>query len=399
MSQVHFINDQSVWNRAADALLRPPVLALDTEANNPHAYHHRICLIQIGTATGEYIVDPLAVKDLSLLGQALLDPSILKVIHSAANDLSWLDRDYGFTCQSLFDTEVAAKLLGFQRPNLAALVKHYLSVDIPKSRSLQRSDWTARPLTSLQMEYAANDVRYLTGLALSLKRNLQAAGRLEWTLEEFRRVQQVRHAAPRTPEEDFLQVKGIRNLDPRQLAVLRELYLLRDDEAKRRDRPPFQVMNNEALFTMARYPRHSGGRTRASQLVTDAGLPHDTPGWLVAEITDAIERGWSGPEFCLAQEANGIRTRTDEQDNRLKMLKNLLADLGLKLGLNPALLWPTVSLERMALAPETWRSELSNESKPEVRQWQLREFRGALVTVCASPEWQAGLGDQTGRPD
>ena len=78
------------------------------------------------------------------------------------------------------------------------------------------------------------------------------------------------------------------------------------------------------------------------------------------------------------------------------MLKNLLADLGLKLGLNPALLWPTVSLERMALAPETWRSELSNESKPEVRQWQLREFRGALATVCASPEWQAGLGDQTG---
>ncbi len=387
---VHFINDQPRWDLTAVELLKLPVLALDTEANNPHAYHHRICLIQIGTTAGEYIVDPLAVKDLSLLGRALRDSSILKVIHSAANDLSWLDRDFGFTCQSLFDTEVAARLLGFRRPNLAALVKHYLNVDIPKSRSLQRSDWRARPLRPAQLEYAAKDVRFLTGLAVSLKRDLQAAGRLGWALEEFRRVQQVRYVAAGTPEDKFLRVKGIDKLDPRQLAVMRELYILRENEAERQDRPPFQVMNNETLVMLARYPRQSGSRSQASQLVEETGLPHETPGWLVTEIADAIERGWSGPEFYLPQGANGSQARTEEQNNRLRMLKTPIADCGLKFGLDPSVLWPSVSLERMALAPEDWRQELFGESTPEVRQWQRREFGDTLAKVCASPEWQAG---------
>ena len=390
MSKSHVIDDQSTWDRTAAELLKLPVLALDTEENNMHAYHSRICLIQIGTTAGEFIVDPLAVQDLSLLGRALLDSSILKVIHSASSDLKWLDRDFGFSCESLFDTELAARLLGFRRPNLAALVKHYRGVEIPKSRSLQRSDWAKRPLRPTQLEYAANDVRFLTSLAVSLKRELEEAGRLEWALEEFRRVQQTRYVAPGPPEDEFLRVKGAYQLDPRQLAVLRELHALREDVAERRDQPPFQVMSNETLVTLARYRRQSGLGARASQIVMDAGLPHNTSGWLVAEISDAIERGWSGPEFRRPRAADNRRARTEEQDNRLRRVKDMLADLGEKLDLDPSLLWPTVSLERMALAPEEWRREILDESAPEVRRWQRREFGGVLAGVCASPEWQAG---------
>ena len=112
MSEVHLINDQSSWDRAADGLLRARVVALDTETNHSHAYNFQICLIQLRTNSGEFIVDPLAVKDLSLLGRVLEDGSILKVIHSAENDLLWLNQDFGFTCESLFDTEVIRETAG-----------------------------------------------------------------------------------------------------------------------------------------------------------------------------------------------------------------------------------------------------------------------------------------------
>ena len=390
LSTTHFINDQAGWDRTASELRRLPVLAVDTETNNRHSYQSRICLIQIGTTAGEFIVDPLAVKDLSLLGRILQDSSILKVIHSASNDLSWLDRDFGFTCESLFDTEMAARLLGFRRPNLGALVKHCLNIDIPKSRSMQLSNWAARPLKPSQLEYAANDVRYLTSLAASLKRGLEGAGRLNWALEESRRAQQVRYVAAGPKEDRFLRVKGAHKLAPRQLAVLRELHELREVEAERRDRPPFQVMSNETLVTLAQYPPRSGGAAGLSQPATDTGLPHEAPSWLVAEIGEAIERGWSGPEFHRPQATGGDWARNEEQDHRLRALKTVLADFGENLDLDPSLLWPTVSLERIAAAPEAWRTELFDEATPEVRQWQRRQFGGALAAVCASLEWQSG---------
>ena len=383
MSKTHLIDDQSTWDRTAAELLRLPVLALDTETNNRHSYHSRICLIQIGTTAGEFIVDPLAVKDLSLLARILQDPSILKVIHSASNDLSWLDRDFGFTCKSLFDTEMAARLLGFRRPNLGALVKHCLNIDIPKSRSIQLSNWAARPLKPSQLEYAANDVRYLTSLSASLKRELERAGRLDWALEESRRVQQVRHVAAGPREDGFLRVKGAHKLTPRQLSVLRELHELREMEAERRDRPPFQVMSNETLLALAQYPPKTGGGPGLSQPVTDPGLPHDAPGWLAAEIAEAIGRGWSGPEFHRPPATGGDWARTEEQDHRLRALKAVLAGFGESLDLDPSLLWPTVSLERIAVAPEAWRTELFDEATPEVRQWQRRQFGAALAAVCA----------------
>ena len=391
MSEVHLIDDQSSWDRAAAGLLKARVVALDTETNHSHAYHSQICLVQLRTSTGEFIVDPLAVKDLSLLGQALQDGSILKIIHSAENDLLWLNQDFGFTCESLFDTEVAGRLLGAPRSNLGAMVKQYLNVDLPKSRALQRSDWSERPLTPGHLEYAANDVRYLAGLAVAAKKELETLGRAEWAQEEFRRVQQVRYEASAPAEDAFLRVKGSQHLDPRQLAVLRELYALREEEAERSDRPPFQVMNNETLIALAQCPRQSGRGARSFQMA-NARLPHDASSWFVGEIADAINRGWSGPEFHRQRVAYGAEARTDEQNKRFKALRSLFANRAAKLGMDASLLWPSASLERLATVPEDWRTELFDDNVPEVRRWQRREFGGELATLCASPEWQAGVG-------
>ncbi len=391
MTEVHLIDDQPSWERAATALLRARVVALDTETNHSHAYHSRVCLIQLRTNAGEFIVDPLAVEDLSLLGQALEDASVLKVIHSAENDLLWLHRDYGFTCESLFDTEVAGRLLGAPRSNLGAMVKQYLGVDIPKSRSLQRSDWSQRPLTPPQLEYAANDVRYLTSLAVAVKKGLETLGRAEWAQEEFRRVQQVRYEAAEPAEDAFLRVKGSQRLNPRQLAVLRELHALREEEAQRQDRSPFMVMNNETLVALAQCPRQSGRGARSLQMA-NARLPYDASSWFIGEIADAINRGWTGPEFHRQRAVHGAEARTDEQNYRFKALRSLLATRAAKLEMDVSLLWPSASLERLATDPESWRSELFDDDVQEVRQWQRREFAEELAKLCAGPEWQAGAG-------
>ena len=230
---------------------------------------------------------------------------------------------------------------------------------------------------------------------MSLKEGLEAAGRLKWALEEFCRVQQVRYAAVEPPADEFLRLNRSQRLDPRQLAVLRELYALRENEAERRDRPPFHVMSNDTLVTLARHPRQSGGCGRALQLPAlqlfeDTGLPPNTPSWLVEEIADAIRRGWSGPEFHRPQATDNNRGRTEEQDNRLRQLKTMLAGIGATLALDPSLLWPTASLERMAMAPDDWRQEVFNDSAPDVRQWQRQEFGAALAATCAHPDWLAG---------
>ena len=390
MRGTQYIDDQQTWNQVGTGLLELPVLALDTEANNSHVYYSRVCLVQIGTTSGEFIVDPLAVKDLSLLGRALQDASILKVVHSASNDLAWLDRDFGFTCQSLFDTEVAGRLLGRRRPNLGALVEHFLGIHIPKDPAIQRSNWALRPLGQAELEYAAKDVRYLTSLAVAQKRELEAKGRIGWALEEFRRVERVRHVAVAQPDDAFLRIKGSYRLNPRHMAVLRELYALREQEAERQDQPPFRIMNSQSLLALAQYPRPNGEQRGGLRQVGNTAPPQDAPSWLMAEIADAIERGWSGPEYDLVTDAKGARGRTSEQNSRFEQLKRLFADYGEELDMDPLLLWPTVSLERMAIAPETWRLELYGEDVAEVRDWQRETFGEALADLCASPEWQAG---------
>ena len=156
MSRALLIDDQQSWQNIAAKLESEPLLALDTESNSLHAYRERVCLIQIATAREIFLLDPLAVTDLSALGRLLANSSITKVAHGSDYDVRCLHRDYGFTVRSLFDTEIAARFLGSSRTNLASVLEGFLSVEIPKSRSLQTSDWGRRPLSPLAMDYASS---------------------------------------------------------------------------------------------------------------------------------------------------------------------------------------------------------------------------------------------------
>ena len=232
MTQPQFISDQGRWEEVARQLSESAELAIDTEANSMYAYRGRICLIQIASAESVYLLDPLAVADLSSLGGILADPAITKVMHGSDYDLRSFHREYGFAVNGLFDTETSARFLGMLSPNLAAVLQHFLDVEIPKSRRLQRSNWGLRPLSGEAITYAAADVQHLISLAHKQRLLLQELGRLAWVEEEFVRLEATGQAAAELPAPDFLRVKGSDRLNPQQLAVLKELFDLRGGRSR-----------------------------------------------------------------------------------------------------------------------------------------------------------------------
>ena len=238
-----------------------PRVAVDLESNGFHRYPERVCLVQIAVGDAAYFVDPLSVEDVSPLGRLLADTTVEKVFHSADYDVRSLDRDWGFRVGGLFDTSIAAAFTGSERLGLAAVLKEHLDVDVPKSKKLQRADWTLRPLSDEMLRYAAEDVLHLARLRKTLHGKLLKLGRTGWVEEETERLAAVRHS-PQDPEWGFLSMKGSRDLDGRGLAVLRSLHGFREKEARRRDRPPFKVLSDAVLVALASEPHSDLARVK-----------------------------------------------------------------------------------------------------------------------------------------
>ncbi|MCH7621438.1 MAG: ribonuclease D [Chloroflexi bacterium] len=387
MSRAILVTDQADWEEIAANLGRETELALDTESNSLYVYRERVCLIQIGTREETFLLDPLAVDDLSSLGRLLDDPSIGKVLHGSDYDLRTLNRDYGFTMQGLFDTQVAARFLGSTSPNLASVLENSLGITIPKSRKMQTSDWGSRPLSSLAIEYAANDVAYLVEVAANLRERLLQVGRLAWVEEECQRLQKTKYSPPQPPEVTFLRVKGSDRLTPSELAILKELFLAREEAAARLDCPPFKVLSNEVLVRIAQ----SCSTSRAALLEGKgiAGLSSPVLRRWGTLIQAAIARGQQGPEYHRAPRERRERSWTPESRARLQRFKQWRTERGAALGLDPALLWPTPSLERWALhgVPHAGGGENHRPAvdEPEVRAWQRQEFEAELKGIARMP--------------
>lgn len=369
MTQPQFISTQEDWNRVVQQLANVPELAVDTEANSMYAYRGRICLIQIASARTVCLLDPLAVEDLSALGCILADSSVTKVMHGADYDLRSFYREYRFNVNGLFDTETSARFLGMLSPNLAAVLQHFLEVAIPKSRRLQRSNWGHRPLEAEAIAYAASDVQHLIPLAHRLRRLLRELNRLEWVEEEFARLEAAGRQSGALPAPDFLRVKGSDHLNPRQLSVLKVLFDLREVEAERIDQPPYRVMSNDTLLRLAQDP--------FSSLEDAPGLSPPLARRLGPRIRAGIQQAMRGPGIQRPpKQRRAPPTRVVQ--SRQQKLKQWRSDKGAALALDPSLLWPAASLERLALDPDSWETELDHSGAADIRSWQRKAFGGEL---------------------
>jgi ribonuclease D len=232
----------------AGALAGERVIALDTESNSFHVYRERVCLIQVSTSAGDWIVDPLAV-DPAPLGPYLAATPVL-VLHGADYDVRCLKREYGFALPHLFDTMAAARRLGMRELGLSALVQRYFGVRLEKT--FQRSDWGRRPLTPEQVSYAALDTHYLLRLHDVLARDLEERGMTAVAHQEFEKIAAVEPRPKIFDREGWRRLKGARDLDPERQVVLARIWVAREERAKELDRPPFKVMAEDAMLEVVR---------------------------------------------------------------------------------------------------------------------------------------------------
>ena len=345
-------------------------IALDTEGASFHRYVDRIYLLQLSTASANAIIDPLPVGVPHGLGKLLEDPKVEVVFHDADYDLRLLHQDYGWRTAHIFDTRIAAQLLGIKAFGLAALLERFFGLKLDKKH--QRADWSMRPLSKDMLEYAALDTLYLLPLRDKLREELKRAGRLAWAEEEFRRLE-----GTQWPEEDpdaaFMRMKGARDLDRRQLAYLRELFAWRNRVAAQLDRATFRVASNEMLLAVAQSAPDSPNALAAIKAVPPPiRQRHGT------EMLECIRRGASVPDADLPRFPRAQRWERDNDfDARVSRLRAVRDAAAQRLNLDPGVLCSRERLE--AIARLDAKSLESLESVEGLRRWQIEVLGQPLL--------------------
>lgn len=232
-----------------ETLSREPLVAIDTESDSLYSYFEKVCLIQFSIPHQDYLVDPLVV-DVSGLAPFFADRSIQKIFHAAEYDFLSLKRDYGFIFSNLFDTMLAARILGWSHYGLGSLLNKQFNIKLDKR--FQRYNWGRRPLSKKALNYACLDTHYLIPLRQIQLQALHEQNRLREAEEAFERMTHVEPTIKTFDPNDFWRVKNSRELQPQQQAILRELFILRDTIARKLDRPAFKVMHDSALVALAK---------------------------------------------------------------------------------------------------------------------------------------------------
>lgn len=218
--------------------------AMDTEADSLHCYHEKLCLLQFTDGEKHALIDPLAIDDMSPLTDLL--ESTPMWMHGADYDIVLMRRDLNVVPPIIWDTQIAARLLGAKRFGYANLVDLYLGVEL--SKASQKADWSKRPLTPKMEEYAINDVLYLKPMVEILLAGLHEKGRYDWFVESCAHARAKVLERPQSKEDPW-RIQGCGKLQAKGLLFLRALWYWRDNEASQWDKPTFMVCGNKQLLS------------------------------------------------------------------------------------------------------------------------------------------------------
>jgi ribonuclease D len=371
---VAYLDVPSETDAFLDSIRTTRDIAVDTEGASFHRFVDRIYLLQLTARVGDTersaIVDPLSAGALPTLGALLEDPAVEVVFHDADYDLRLLHQDYGWRPTHLFDTRLAAQLLGIKAFGLAALLEREFGLKLDKKH--QRADWSMRPLTDDMLDYAAQDTRWLLGLRDRLREQLERVGRLSWAAEEFARLEGTRWE-PDDPATAFMRLKGARDLSRRELALLRELVTWRDGVARDLDRATFRVASNDVLFELAR----RAPQTRDA-LGAIKGVPRGSLESRTGEILGAVKRGLAVPDAELPRYPRAPRwDRDPDFDARVSRLRTVREEAAQRLVLDPGVLCPRERLEAVARRNPRSLEELAEV--PDLRRWQIEVLGPAML--------------------
>jgi ribonuclease D len=352
-------------------------LGVDLEADSMFHYREKVCLLQISTHSQNILIDPLALEDLSPLAPVFADPSVRKVLHGADYDVRSLHRDFGIKVCSLFDTQIAARFLGFKETGLASLLKDRFGVFVEKK--YQKRDWSKRPLPKDMLVYAAQDTCHLLPLARALEEELKEKRLLSCVKEECEILSKVRQA-PSQGDPLFLKFKGAGKLDPRSLAVLEAILQFRDHEARRRDIPPFKILGSGPIMEMVDKKPETESDLGSIESLSQKQLKALGKG-LLKKIDKAL---------TLSEEALPVYPRKARQSisprvaKRVKALKQWREQRANSLDIDPALVCTNAQIESIALAHPKKMRDL--EGIDEVRTWQKQIFGREICVLLKTIE-------------
>lgn len=253
MADYQYIDRQHQLDLAVTHLADSPVIGVDTESSGYYTYFSELCLIQISAGDQHYIVDPLAQLNLGGLGEVFANRNSVKIFHSAASDIGELHRDLGFTFANVFDTMIACRMLGHESCSLQSLVKRYMNIELEKKE--QKSNWKRRPLSRSQLDYAHLDTLYLAELRERLIAELEESGLMDEAREEIDWIAERSHRSTddQGPAEDaWTRVRGALELSPEDRGILKELYAVRDQRARKENLAAFRLLTNDGLMQLLR---------------------------------------------------------------------------------------------------------------------------------------------------
>jgi ribonuclease D len=373
-------------------LRQQPLLALDTESDSLYSYYPRVCLIQISApsaasvkekddeavdAVTDYLVDPLRLTDLTPLGQVLAAPAVEVVMHAADNDMLLLYRQLGFTFGRIFDTQLAARILGWEHAGLAAILEEHFG--IVSDKRMQRTNWGKRPLLPQQIAYAQMDTHYLLPLRRLQIEELKRLDRWEEAQEAFAQLAATDFSARPVEERTFWQMKTLREVPERNLGVLEALWNWREHEARRLNRPSFKVLSDGALVNLTtRLPRSPVELAEVQELGDTQTARYGNT--LLAVIAEGLAHPLPHPP-PLTPRPEALADKSVQA--RFEVLRKWRSARAKARGVMPDIVLTNSVLLEIAQRNPRSPSELGEI--PEVGAWKVRTYGPEILALLGVP--------------
>ena len=346
-----WVNTIQLLKQMVEDLAAQPRVAVDTESNSLHAFREQVCLLQFSSIKEYYLVDPLALRDLSLLAPIFANPKIEKVFHAAEYDLICLRRDFNFSFANLFDTMQAARVLGYPAVGLDRLLGDKFGIKMDKRH--QKANWAERPLTPDQIHYARLDTHYLFNLRDALEQELRERERLEFALEDFYRACIPDEQKHRNGGASWERFAGRKDLSLRELTVISYLCKWRDKEAEKLNRPPYKVVMDDVFVSLVKNPPEQ------KVDLSGAGLSEKQIKLWGDQVLSAIRHGSEAP---LVERKQPER-KEDAVLRRLEKLKAWRKSIGIEMKVESDIILPKLYLGLLSENPPKSMEELRDLMK------------------------------------
>jgi len=372
-----YIQTEQALANLLERLQESQTITLDTEADSFHHYYPKVCLIQGTVGPLNFILDPLANIGLDGFFNILSQKDL--ILHDAGYDLRMLKADFNFEPKGqVFDTMLAARLLGLEKVGLSALLADFLGVQVQKKN--QRADWSKRPLPDELLRYAIIDTYYLPALADLLAGKLENLNRTQWHQQSCAwSVRAALHSKNSTnhKNEELWRISGVSRLKPREMAFFRELWRWREKEAQKANVPPFRVMYSKQMLAISEWA--AAQKNPLSKELTR--LPRNCRGQRLTALKKALEKAYLMPQdqWPTQKKPDSSRQPAYEQQVQIEKLRNRVAQIGASVNLPPQFIAPKATLASIVLRKLNTLEKLLDSDL--LSPWQAELLAGAIEEI------------------